>query len=97
MNSPLPIFSEPSNNKCSKKWANPVLPSSLSLPPTSYITDVITTGAVLSWCKITCKPFSKSNSVKSTCWPNDTEKIKRKLNMNLFFINIRFKINYNKN
>jgi hypothetical protein len=38
------------------------------LAPTWYITEVVTTGAVLSWCSITCRPFDKSYSSKETDW-----------------------------
>ena len=88
INSPLSIFSEPSNNKCSKKCANPVNPFSRSFPPTLYMTDVITTGAVLSWCNMTCNPLSSLNSVNSTCWEkNDIGKNSNA--SNIFFILIK--------
>src|SRR5690554_7301272 len=62
------MFLVPSNIRCSKKWAKPVRWGCSCLEPTLYITATVTMGVLLSRCKITCRPLSSLNSVKST-WP----------------------------
>src|SRR5690606_21129619 len=59
MCSALATCTEPSNIRCSKRWANPVRPSGSWREPTSYQRLTATTGALWSGLTVTRRPFSK--------------------------------------
>src|SRR5690606_41815445 len=65
--SPRLMFAVPSKRRCSTKCARPDLPGSSSFARTWYITPGVTTGAVLSWCRITCIPLGSLYSSNLIC------------------------------
>ena len=56
-NLPGSAFSEPPKRRCSKRWANPVLPGISLLEPTWYIIAYDIIGSEWSVWRITCNPF----------------------------------------